>query len=75
MSEEAKNKESCEYINTFNKLANECVMTTFCHRCFEPYHCGNPKYEDYPICTLCASKVAVMVLAETVAKVMSGKVK
>ena len=47
----------------------------FCEHCYESYTKENPKYEDYPICVLCASKIAVMVLSETVARVMSGKVK
>jgi len=45
----------------------------FCEHCYESYTEVNPKYEDYPICVLCASKIAVMVLSETVARVMSGK--
>ncbi len=45
----------------------------FCANCYQNYSDKNPKYEEYPLCCLCASKIAVAVLAETVATVMAAK--
>lgn len=47
----------------------------FCEKCFMNYTKENPQFEDYPICVMCASKIAVMVLAETVSVVMSKRIK
>lgn len=71
--EEAKNRASLEYINKFSKLANECVMTKFCHGCFEEYSLHNPKYLDYQVCRLCACKIHISIQAEVVASVMKGR--